>query len=439
MLRKGVRRLTLGALLVVSVAALAAATGGAAGLNLVATYDGLSHDAGGVVCNSAQAFTINERHYCLVVTTYSNLKKSGGVEVDLTLKNYDQSTLTNPKATLTWSPSGANLSFVSSNPSNCSAQAGGVTCSFPNIPGVGSGSGPGTTPNTSSVKLFLSSNAAANVGAVDFTGIATAKESGNDNGGAANVEAQTVDQSVDTNAGVMTYGSSPSTDVTFALPGSGSELDASLPRTSSVKFRGGSSPFLAQFQVSQLDPTTPGVCFPGISCTGLDLNTDLSAAPSGTFSGTNQILWTADVVANNTNVVAVHEYDPVSITAAAPKTLTTAGTRFANCDGVNFTTAPAGLQAGKDYFVRNATTNGSTTSFQVSDGKGTVSFTGSGSSFSGSCIRIIGDQKAEKITGCTTSTPPNAPAVPPAICVAKIDNSTVRTYLWDDANGHVGY
>jgi len=196
---------------------------------------------------------------------------------------------------------------------------------------------------------------------------------------------------------------------------------------------------LAQFQVSQLDPTTPGVCFPGISCTGLDLNTDLSAAPSGTFSGTNQILWTADVVANNTNVVAVHEYDPVSITAAAPKTLTTAGTRFANCDGVNFTTAPAGLQAGKDYFVRNATTNGSTTSFQVSDGKGTVSFTGSGSSFSGSCIRIIGDQKAEKITGCTTSTPPNAPAVPPAICVAKIDNSTVRTYLWDDANGHVGY
>ena len=74
MFRKVGRRFTLGALLVVSVAALAAATGGSAGLNLVAPYDGLSHDANGVVCNSAQAFTINERHYCLVVTTYSNLR-----------------------------------------------------------------------------------------------------------------------------------------------------------------------------------------------------------------------------------------------------------------------------------------------------------------------------------------------------------------------------
>jgi hypothetical protein len=438
MFRKGVRRFTLGALLVVSVAALAAATGSSAGLNLVSSYTGLSHDSSGVVCNSTAAFNINERHYCLAMTTYSNLKKSGGVEVDLSVQNYDQSSLTNPKATLTWSPAAANLSFVSSNRSICSAQAGGVTCSFPNIPGVGSVSGPGVTPNTSSVKLFFSSNAAANVSVVDFTGTATAKESGNDNGGAANVEAQTVDQSVDPNAGVMTYGSNPSTDATVALPGSGSELDASLPNASSVKFRGGSSPFLAQFQASQLDPTTPGVCFPGISCTGLDLNTDLSAAPTGTFSSNNQILWTAVVAANNTNVVAVHEYDPVSITAAPPKTLTTAGTRFANCDGVNFTSAPAGLQAGKDYFVRNATTNGSTTSFQVSDGKGTLSFTGSGS-FSGSCIRIIGDQKAERLTGCTTSAPPNAPAAPPGICVAKIDNSTVVAYLWDDANGHVSY
>jgi hypothetical protein len=437
MFRNVLTRFTVGALLVVAVTALAAATGGSAGLNLVTTYSGLSHDDAGVVCNSAQAFTVNERHYCLVVTTYNNLRKSGGVEVDLAMQNYDQSSLTNPKATLTWAPPTANLTFVSSNPSICSsAPAGGVTCSFPNIPGVGSTSGPGVPPNTSSVKLFFSS--ASTVNEVDFTGVGTAKESGNDNGGAANVENQTVDQSVDPQAGVMTYGSSDSADATIALPGSGSELDATVPQSSSVKFRGGSSPFLAQFQASQLDPTQPGVCFPGISCTGLTLTTDLSAAPSGTFSAANQILWTATVVANNTNVVAVHEYDPVSITASAPKTLTTPGTRFASCDGVNFVTAPAGLLAGHDYLVRNATTSGGNTSFQVSDGKGTLSFTGSGS-FSGSCIRIIGDQKAEKLSGCTTSAPPSAPATPPGICAAKLTNSTVVAYLWDDANGHVGY
>jgi hypothetical protein len=442
MLRKSVRRFTLGALLVVSVAALAAATGGAAGLNFVSTHTGLSHDAAGVVCNSTQAFTINERHYCLVVTTYNNLKRSGGVEVDLSIQNYDQSSLTNPKATLTWSPP-ESLSFVSSNPSICSpAQPAGVTCSFPNIPGVASASGPNVTPTTSDVKLFFNSTAADTVSAIDFTGVATAKESGNDNGGAANVEAQTVDQTgPDSNAGVMTYGSDPSNDATISLPGGSSELDASAPRSSSVKFNGGSSPFLAQFQASQLNPTAPGVCFPGISCTGLQLTTDLSAAPSGTFSAAtgHQILWTADVVANNTNVIAVHQYDDVPITASAPtKTFTTAGTSFANCDGVNFTTAPAPLQAGHTYLVRNATTANGSTSFQISDGKGTLGFTDSGP-FRGSCVRVIGDQKAEKISPCTVSAAPTPPSVPPALCVAKIDNTTVRVYLWDSGNGKIGF
>jgi len=430
MFAKALRRFTLGALLVVSVAALAAATGGSAGVGFATTQTYQSSDGNGVLC---PGFQVNERHYCLVVTTYNNLKKSGGVELDLQLQNFDQSALTNPATVVTWDNTNANLSFVSSNPSICSSPgAGEVDCAFPNIPGLGSASGPNATPNTTSVKLFFSAAASAN--SVNFKAVANAKESGNDNGGAANAESQTV------NPAVMQFGSNPSSDATIALPGSNSELDATVPKPASVKFRGGANPFLAQFQASQLDPTTPGVCFPGISCTGLDLNTDLSAAPSGTFSATSPILWTADVVANNTNVVAVHEYDPVSITASPPKTLTTAGTRLATCDGVNFTTAPAPLQGGKDYFVRNATSNGSTTSFQVSDGKGTLSFTGSGS-FSGSCIRIIGDQKAEKVSGCTTSPPPppNNPTVLPAICVAKIDNSTVRAYLWDDANGHVGY
>ena len=89
-----------------------------------------------------------------------------------------------------------------------------------------------------------------------------------------------------------------------------------------LDFFSSSSPaFIAQFAAS------PGVaCVLGVPCTGIDLNTDLSGAAGGTFSSTNQILWTADVASTNTNIVAVHTYDPVSLTSSAPNTLTAAGT-----------------------------------------------------------------------------------------------------------------
>jgi hypothetical protein len=448
MFRKVLRRFTLGALLVVSVAALAAATGGSAGLGFVTTTVAYSQD-GSPQHNDCPGAGINERHYCLVLTTYNNLKKTnGGVEVDLTLQNYDQSTLSNPVTTLRWdngNNASAGLALVSTDgPASCSAPSTGgpVVCGFPNLPGLGSSSvvgarkpcpplPPGVSPPApicSTVKLFFSVNATEPK--VSFTATADVKES-QPNG--ANVDQQSA-------AADMVFGTDDSADATVALPGGGSELDATAPRRALLNFNGGSRPFLAQFRADQLDPATPGVCFPGINCTGLQLTTDLSGAPSGTFSSAagHQILWTADVAANNTNVIAVHEYDAVPISAAAPKTLTTAGTRFASCDGVNFTTAPAPLQAGKDYFVRNATTNGSTTSFQVSDGKGTLSFTGNGS-FQGSCIRVIGDQKAEKFSPCSVGATPQAPSVLPALCAAKIDNANVRVYLWDDSNGHLGY
>jgi hypothetical protein len=210
-----------------------------------------------------------------------------------------------------------------------------------------------------------------------------------------------------------------------------------------VDVSSGSSPaFIAQFAASN------GVaCVLDVSCAGLDLNTDLSGAAGGTFSANNQILWTADIASTNTNIVAVHTYDPVSITSSAPNTLTAAGTRFASCDGVTFSPGgtPTGLTAGQAYFVINKTTNGTTsTSFQVASsatGK-PLSFTGSGP-FSGSCIRIIGDKPASETTKpCTDTNPPAAPKTPPALCVAKVPNTSpaiVRAYLWDDANGHVGY
>jgi hypothetical protein len=432
MFRRFVTRLGLGLVLVASVTALAAATEGSAGVGFVTTSTYSSADTEGVPC---PGWGSNERHYCLVVTTYNNLKRSGGVEVDLTLQNYDQSALTHPATTLTWTPPAANLSFLASNPSICSTAAGGVTCSFANIPGVGSASAPGVTPVSSTVKLFFGANADSTVSAVDFTASATAKESGNDTGGAANVETQTV------KSATMTFdadsGAGANQDATVVLPTAPynkAHLAAALGNAS-VDFTSGSAPFIAQ-----LAANTGGSCFPGISCTGLQVATDLSGATSGTFSAANQILWTADINATNTNVLAVHYYDPVSITASPPKTLTTAGTGFASCDGVNFDDAPSGLTAHQDYFVINATSDGTNTSFQVATsatGKA-ISFTGSGS-FSGSCIRIIGDQKFEKTTACTTTTPPAPPALPPVLCAAKVSNSLVRVYLWDAANGLISY
>jgi hypothetical protein len=227
-------------------------------------------------------------------------------------------------------------------------------------------------------------------------------------------------------------------DATVALPTKSPLLKGSFGgHPASVKFPAGSSPFFAQFQEGQAS-----ACFPGVSCTLLQVTTDLSGAPSGTFSASNPIIWTADVDSTNTNVLAVHYYDPVSIgVSSTPKTFTTAGTSFANCDGVNFgSNPPNGLDPNRDYFAINRTTDGTKTTFQVATsatGK-PISFTGNGP-FTGSCIRIIGDQKAEKLTSCTASAPGPGPAVPPALCAAKLSNSTVRVYVWDSANGGIHY
>ena len=430
MFRKVVSRLGVGAVLVASVAALIAATAGSGGIGFVSAQNFSSVDANNLAC---PGFGFNERHYCLVVTTYNNLKKAGGVEVDLTLQNYDNSTLTHPSTTLTWANTGVNLSFLASNPSICSSPAAGqVACNFANMPGAV----PGVSPVSSSVKLFFGADAADSVPSVSFKAIATVKENSNDSAGAANLETQTVDPAVMTFDG--NTGAGANEDATVVLPSAPfnkPHLLAALSN-SSVDFTSGSAPFIAQFAAS-----TGAACFPGIACTGLQLATDLSGAASGTFSSANQILWTADVAATSTNVLAVHYYDPVSITASPPSTLTTAGTGFASCDGVNFgNTPPAGLTANQDYFVRNATVSGGSTSFQVSaTAKGqALSFTGSGS-VSGSCIRIIGDQKSEKIGPCTATTAPAAPPQPPALCAVKLSNTTVRVYLWDAANGKISY
>jgi hypothetical protein len=469
MFRKVVRRLTLGALLVVSLAALAAATGGSAGVTFAFAHATYSHDSSSPTPNPCPGPGVNERHYCLVVTNYDNLKQNGGVEVDVTLQNYDQSTLANPVTHLMWTDTDvdhlANLTFVSSSgPASCSPavptspNVGQVDCNFPNLPGLGSAGGSGSQmpcpvtpvpsgPICSTEKLFFTSTATAS--SVDFSATADVKESNPQNG--ANLDRQTIDKatmSFDTNAGA-----GANEDATVVLPKSGfnkPHLFATLGSASvdcqSFCLSPGSPPFIAQFAAS-----SGATCLLGVSCTGLDLNTDFSGAPPGTFSSANQILWTADVAATNTNIVAVHTYDSVSLTSPAANTLRADGTRFANCDGITFDAnfAPGGLSpAPQTYFVINKSTNGTTSTFQVaSSAKGKpLTFSGNGP-FSGSCIRIIGDNPTETTKACSASNPPKptdppaAPKTPPVLCVAKVPNmnGTVRAYLWDDANGHVGY
>jgi len=387
----------------------------------------------------------------LVVTTYNSLDQNGGIEVDLTLENYDQSSLTNPTAGLKWADAAAGLTFASSaGPASClpgtpsPPNVGQINCSFPNLPGVGSGvdlssrrpcGTPVSGPICSTVKLYFT--AASTVSSVHFSADADVKENNQQNG--ANLDHQAVDDAP------MTFDadSTDASDATVALPNKHPLLRGSFGgHPASVTFPGGSSPYFAQFQEGQAS-----ACFPGVSCTLLQVTTDLSGAPSGTFSAGDPILWTAEVDSTNTNVLAVHYYDPVSIgVSSTPKTFTTAGTSFANCDGVTFVkTPPDNLLPGnvvenKDYFAINRATDGTNTTFQVATtatGK-PIAFTGNGP-FTASCIRIIGDQKAEKLTSCTAESAGPAPTLPPALCAAKLSNSRVKVYLWDSANGGIHY
>jgi hypothetical protein len=425
MFRKVVRRFNLGALLVAALGVVALSGAGGSFAGLPSLPDPVSYSSTDAAGNPCPGFGFSERHYCLVVTTQSGLARSGGFEVDLTVQNYDTGTLNKPAADLTWDPSSANLTFVSSSPSSCSypSSDGGVACSFPDIPGLGSASGTGNPPphNDATVKLFFTVNAPADLPSVTFTGTGTAKERSNDNGGAANVEQQKV------TGAVMSFGTDPNASATLALPAKSSLLNAGLD-ASSVGFAvpKGTSPFIAKFAA---DPSTTA-CFGGITCSGLLLTTDLSGAPIGTFSSGNPILWQAVINSTSSNVDAIHYYDPVTVTASQANTFTST-TSFAKCDGVNFATGAPSPLANGDYFVVNATA----TSFQVSaTAKGKpLSFT-SGGQFLASCIRVIGDDRSEKATSCT-----KAPSQMPALYAFKLTSNTVQTCLWDSANGGIHY
>src|SRR5829696_2810706 len=363
------------------------------------------------------------RLYCVDLTTYDGFSRNGGIEVDVQLENYSTSALTNPAVALASSAIGtgeANLEFVSSSPSLCSATADGASCSFPNVSGVSKGA---TSPMKSAfVRLYFTIAADATLTGVRFSATGTVKESSNDSSGAANEETRPV-------TGDMTFGTDSGSSATIALGGKEVTLSGShnaLPSSVDFAVPPGSDPFLARFAAD----SGPTACFGGISCTGLELTTDLSGAPAGAFSARNQLLWTSTVASVNTNLFAIHYYDPVSVTATPPSTLTSSA-GLSTCDGVTFAIAPAGLSTNVDYYVVKA----SGASFGVAtraSGK-PLSFSGSGT-YSASCIRIIGDQKNEQAASCTTP-----PSTTPALHTSKLGSSTVLACLWDRGNGRIHY
>jgi hypothetical protein len=375
------------------------------------------------VSQSAPCPPSSGRLYCVDLTTYDGFSRNGGVEVDVQLENWATSSLTNPAVALTSSAIGtgaANLEFVSSSPSLCSGTANGASCSFPNLSGVAKGA---TSPMKSAfVRLYFAIAADTTLTGVRFTATGTAKESGNDSPGAANEEIRSA-------AGDMSFGTDSASSATIALGGNEVSLGGShnaLPSSVGFAVPPGSDPFLARFAAD----SGPTECFGGSTCTGLELLTDLSGASAGTFSAGNQILWRSVVDALNANLVAIHYYDPVTVTATPPSTLTSSA-GLSSCDGVTFATAPAGLAANVDYYVVKA--NGASFGVATRAGGKPLSFSGGGT-FSASCIRIIGDQKSEQATSCTIP-----PSTTPALYATKISSSAVQVCLWDRGNGKIHY
>ncbi len=228
---------------------------------------------------------------------------------------------------------------------------------------------------------------------------------------------------------------------TFVPPGIARHF--SLPTNhSSLEFdSAGTLPFSAFITDHANDP---GRCFPGVTC--LPQTTEATVGAGASLFGTsNAIRWIRDILNPPTGVkentiTAIHRYDDIAVTVdPATDVFTSTAKSFVSIDGVRFSTdptepgaaLPAGLQAGKDYFV----VNGTASSFQVATTKTgkPVQITSSGTGTTlAQRVRIIGDTKSERAASCAETS-----SKVPSIHATKLSSVAIRECVSDEENGYM--
>jgi hypothetical protein len=372
------------------------------------------------------------RAFCVVVTTYDGVLATGGQKVDLTIRNYDQNTLTNPSITLVWNATNfTTFAWSAPKPVGCQELSStSVKCNLPNVPGLGSAAtGDPAIFNSRSVSLYFDAVAAAS-GTPSVTWDATGRVNEGPSG-----DPNTAEQS--TPQGHTTFGTAgaENTASSFALAGKKVSLGTLEKGNSSLEFKVPSTltqPYEASLKA---EPAT-AVCFGAVTCS------PLQSQLTSSIPGASGILVWHFIIEDSEAVPApppnsvkiIHRYDPVilSVNASTDRFL---NVDYRLIDGVYFG------NPSKDYYVRNATA----TFFQVSEtAKGPIYDIPAGTtSLSVGKIRIIGDDNNKEVdTNCNgsllTATNPTLPKIP-SINAKKVGNTKdVEVYFCDDSNGNVG-
>jgi hypothetical protein len=394
----------------VAVVALAGATGGSAQTGVTS----LTND---------DCPPTNGRVFCVVLTTYDNAQRIGGLRVDLQLQNYDQNTLTNPVVQLTWGLPPAKVAWTDPKPASCSqlpdTPTGDqlISCAFANLPGVGSGGGFIPSPV---VSLYFDAHV-ADADVLDWTATGFLNESGNDPPTVPNTSVRTVTVT-------QGFSSGESNDATtFALPESTVQLGTLQLGQSTLRFpvlsQPGDTPFPASFSAVE----STDFCFDGLSCIALEL-TSVIEGPTG-LKIWNFFLENTSLNPNSLRII--HRYDLRGATSISGNRFQS-DVSYVGSDGVRLEnlTGLGSLEA-KDYFVVKATE----TTFQISNKRGgkPIPFPAGGTA-SAERIRIVGDQKAEHAASCDDA---DLSVKVPSMSATRV-GSDIEACLADFDNGRIG-
>jgi hypothetical protein len=367
------------------------------------------------------------RKYCVVLTTYDGTQATGGQKVVLHLENYDNNTLTNPVIKLDWTTVDLTVEWVSPKPSNCLPQSdgSGITCSIPNVPGLGSGAGT-RPPNESSPKVTLYFDTVAvdqaPIGEVpDVPPTVTWLAEGSVNEGPSG----TPNVSVRTASGSTAFDAQGDNDaLSFALPGKPVTLGKLGSGNASLKYvvPVGTDPYETSLIA---DPESTDFCLGGVTCHSLELTSDVPGATGGL------LIWefiAVDPPGNLSNAKAIHIHDAVAASANRDTNKIT-GQNFSDVEGVHIT--GSGDFDG-NYWIRFA----DSTSFQLSiEKKGPIfNIPGTGiTAIQAGKLDLIDQRDADckTLAGAVTT---------PSLHVEKVSNNDDDLHFWvcDSGNGNVG-